>query len=98
MACEQEMTENAVEVLGGVFQLGSNFSDVSYIITSSGTLASAVPLVEEILTIAKYLIQDSNNKTISSHFHELSNKIDLWRGELEEPKNKIQWESTELKI
>lgn len=92
MADQVGMAKNAVDVISGVFQLGSTFSDVSNIITVS---ASAFPLVGTTLTLVQGFISDGTDgkhQAILSRFQELNNKFHVMRNDINNLKHEIKWE------
>lgn len=88
MADEIEIAKNSLDVISGVFQLGSTFSDVSNIITVS---ASAFPLVGAILTLVKGFLPGEHAEILSL-FHELNNQFHVMRNDINNLKHEIKWE------
>ena len=80
-----------------VFQRVSTFYQISAIMKISGVLFPALQVVGALFALAGTFLPDPKHAEILKGLRELSNKIDLVRGDIRELKEDITWEITEHK-
>lgn len=95
LACDIKQAKNSLDVLSGVFQLTSDFSHISTIITLPDALVPAFQCVGSLLVLIGNFRPDSKHEEILG-FKELSKKIDLVRNDIKDLENLIRSELAEL--
>lgn len=95
LACDIKQAKNSLDVLSEVFQLTSDFSHISAIITLPDALVPAFQCVGSLRVLIGNFRPDSKHEEILG-FKELSKKIDLVRNDIKDLENLIRSELAEL--
>ena len=95
LAGDIKKVKESLDIVIPVFQRVSTFYQISAIMKISGVLFPALQVVGALFALAGTFLPDPKHAEIINRLGELSNKIDLVRGDIKHLKDEIKWDITE---